>query len=82
MEGKWLLIVVDSTSKWIDAQVTSTPSAASAISKLRVTFATHGLPSVLVMDNAAAFTGEEFTTFLKVNGVGTSPEKSRVPSVF
>ena len=69
IEGKWILIVVDSTSKWIDAHVTSTPSTAATIGKLRVTFATHGLPSVLVTDNAAAFTSEEFAAFLKANGV-------------
>ncbi|XP_043197488.1 uncharacterized protein K02A2.6-like [Amphibalanus amphitrite] len=69
IEGKWLLIVVDSTSKWIDAHVTSTPSATATISKLRVTFATHGLPSVVVTDNGTAFTSGEFAAFLRANGV-------------
>lgn len=69
IEGKWILVIVDSTSKWIDAHVTSSTSTAATINKLRVTFSTHGLPLVLVTDNATTFTSEEFAAFLKANGV-------------
>ena len=35
---------------------------------LRHTFATHGLPDILVSNNATAFTSAEFQFFAKVNG--------------
>ena len=69
VEGRMLLVVVDVYSKWIDVHITTTTSAAVTIERLRQSFSTHGLPAVLVSDNAAAFTGEEFTTFLSRNGI-------------
>ena len=64
-----MLIIVDSYSKWIDVHVTSSTSATVTIDRLRQTFATHGLPLVVVTDNATAFTSSEFGTFMKGNGI-------------
>lgn len=69
IEGKILLIVVDAHSKWVDAHIVPSTSASAAIDKLRVVFATHGLPHTIVSDNGAAFTSSEFHQFLKQNGI-------------
>ena len=37
--------------------------------KLRTTFATHGLPEVLVSDNGSVFTSEDFKVFTRRNGI-------------
>lgn len=67
--GHWLLIIVDSYSKWIDVHVTSSTSATVTIDRLRQTFATHGLPLSVVTDNATALTSTEFGSFMKGNGI-------------
>ena len=67
--GSMFLVVVDAHTKWIEVHKTSSSSAASTISLLRKTFATLGLPEVIVSDNASNFTSEEFAEFLKRNGV-------------
>ena len=67
--GRWLLIVVDSHSKWLDVHVTTSTSAAVTIEKLRQSFATFGLPRVLVTDNATCFTSDKFSSFTKGNGI-------------
>ena len=41
----------------------------ATIEKLRITFATHGLPKVIVTDNGASFTSEEFKVFCHNNGI-------------
>ena len=41
--------------------------------RLRQTFATHGLPLVIVSDNATAFTSSEFSVFLKGPGASWVP---------
>ena len=69
LEGKMFLLIADAHSKWIDAHVTSSATSSSTIELLRRTFATLGLPEVLVSDNATAFTSSEFQEFLKKNGI-------------
>ena len=46
----------------------SSPSSQQAMRVLRHTFATHGLPDILVSDNGTAFTSAEFQFFAKANG--------------
>ena len=67
--GKMVLILVDAHSKWVEAQVVSSTSAAAAIDKLRMIFATHGLPNTIVSDNGPAFVSAEFKEFLQCNGI-------------
>ena len=69
VEGKMILIIVDSTTKYIDAHVMSTSTASATIDKLRHTFALLGLPRTLVSDNGPAFTSEEFNHFCVSNGI-------------
>ena len=48
---------------------TSSTSTAATVELLRKSFSTFGLPDVVVSDNAAGFTSEDFEVFLKSNGV-------------
>ncbi|XP_030586939.1 uncharacterized protein K02A2.6-like [Archocentrus centrarchus] len=63
------LIVVDAHSKWPEIFPVKQATAASTVSILRALFARTGLPQQLVSDNGRQFTGEEFQSFLKNNGV-------------
>jgi hypothetical protein len=68
-EGKMILVITDSYSKYIDAHIMASASSAGTIQKLRQTFATHGLPVQLVSDNGTCFTSAEFGDFCKQNGI-------------
>ena len=65
--GKMFLFVIDAQSKWIEAFPMNTSTSSATIEKLRITFATHGLPEIVVTDNGSNFVGREFETFLKVS---------------
>ena len=67
--GKMFLVIVDAHSKWIEAFPMNQSTSAATIEKLRQTFATHGLPEILVSDNGTCFTSALFKTFLKNNGI-------------
>lgn len=67
--GKMFLVVVDSHSKWMDVYPTNTASSQGTIEKLRQSFSVHGLPQMLVSDNATCFTSAEFAEFMRRNGV-------------
>ena len=69
IQGKWILVIVDAHSKYIDAHVVSSPSSAVTERMLRHTFATHGSPHVIVSDNAGSFTSKEFSRFCAQNGI-------------
>ena len=47
----------------------TTATAIATINKLQLTFATHGLPDIIVSDNGANFTSEKFAAFMKSNGI-------------
>ena len=67
--NKQFLLIVDAHSKWLEVFIVPTTSSQAAINKLRPLFATHGLPELLVSDNGAAFTSDEFSEFTKKNGI-------------
>ena len=48
-----------------------TPSTTSSVTieKMRSTFASFGIPEILVTDNGSNFTSSEFEEFLKSNGI-------------
>ena len=69
VQGKMILVIVDSYSKWIEAHAVTMATATATINKLRLTFATHGLPDIIISDNGANFTSEEFAAFMKSNGI-------------
>ena len=68
-QGKMLLIAIVATSKWIETYIMTSTTSFATIGRLREMFAQHGLPEVLVSDNAPIFVGEEFETFMKKNGI-------------
>ncbi|XP_021364454.1 uncharacterized protein K02A2.6-like [Mizuhopecten yessoensis] len=67
--GKMFLVVIDSHSKWMEAFPMKTSTSTATIEKLRVAFATHGLPEMIVSDNGSCFTSQEFDNFMKENGI-------------
>ena len=59
----------DAHSKWLKVHMTTTTTSAVTIELMRKSFASLGLPEVIVSDNATTFTSSEFAEFLKSNGV-------------
>ena len=68
-EGKMLLVLVDAHSKWLDVIPARSATSTVTIEKLRTIFATHGIPRKIVTDNGSVFTSDEFSTFMKKNGI-------------
>ena len=64
----YLLIIVDSHSKFMDVHVMKSKSAV-AISMLRNTFSNFGLPNIIVSDNASFIVSEEMDISLRKNGI-------------
>ena len=69
VEGRYILVVIDAHSKWIEAVVTYSQTASATVNTMRRMFATHGIPQKCVTDNGPCFASKEFTTFLETNGV-------------
>ena len=69
IKGKYVFVVVDAFSKWVEAEPCSSVSSQAAMVKLRRMFARWGLPDMLCSDNATTFTAQEFQQFLADNGV-------------
>ena len=68
--GKTFLVVIDANSKWmVEVVIVPSTTSAAAIQMLPTIFATHGLPEIIVSDNATCFTSTEFQTFLKRNRI-------------
>ncbi|XP_047989292.1 uncharacterized protein K02A2.6-like [Leguminivora glycinivorella] len=68
-QGKTFLLLIDSYSKWIEAEIVPSMSSDSIITILRRIFASQGLPEVLVSDNGRTFTSEDFNLFLSRNHI-------------
>lgn len=60
VQGKIIMVVIDSHSKWIEA---TSSTSHTAIQLSRTLFAQFGLPEVVVSDNGPCFVSEEFETF-------------------
>ena len=67
--GKMFFILVDTHSKWPEVVMMSSTTSLRTIEALRSIFSRFGLPEQLVSDNGAHFTSEEFSHFMKANGV-------------
>ena len=74
--GKMFPVLIEAHSKWMEVHITSSATSSVTIDKMRTTFASLGVPEILVMDNGSAFTSGEFEQFVKANGfkhVRTAP---------
>ena len=60
---------VDAHSKWPEAKVMFTTTAACTITALREMFARYGIPLQLVSDNGPQVVSEQLAQFLALNGV-------------
>uniref|UniRef100_A0A1X7TEG4 Integrase catalytic domain-containing protein n=1 Tax=Amphimedon queenslandica TaxID=400682 RepID=A0A1X7TEG4_AMPQE len=67
--GKLFLIVIDAYSKWMDVQIVPSTASEVTTAKLRVIFATFGLPEQVVSDNTSGFTSTEFKQFVSESGI-------------
>ena len=67
--GKMFLVLVDSYSQWLDVIPMSNTITASLVECLIQSFATHGLPFVVVIDNGPSFISSKFKTFVHKNGI-------------
>ena len=68
-EGKMVLVLIDTHSKWIKAFHTKSATSAAVVEELRTVFAQFRIPEVIVTDNGTCFTSLEFETFLKNKGI-------------
>ena len=69
IEGKMLLIVVDSYSLWIEAFSMKNATSTATIRYLRQLFAQFGIPETIVSDNGTQFVSVEFKEFCRLNGI-------------
>ena len=67
--GKMFLLVIDAFSKWLDVYMVQSATSQATIDKLRVSFAIHGLPDVIVSDNGSCFTSGDFEAFCHCQGI-------------
>ena len=69
MKGKMYLVTVDVHSKWPDVKELNGTSATTTIQALWSLFASFGLPEQVVSDNGPPFNSQDFTNFMKDNGI-------------
>jgi transposase InsO family protein len=69
IKGVDILVVIDSSTKWMEVAIMNSTTAEKTIEVLRGLFARHGLPKEVVSDNGPQFTSMEFAEFLRRNHV-------------
>ena len=68
-QKKMFMLVVDAHSKWPEIVKVPSTTASKTIEELRKLFSAHGLPEQVVTQNGQQFIADEFTVFLKQNGI-------------
>lgn len=69
IHGQYVLIIIDSFSKWMEVFLTKTITSSYTIKKLRETFSRFGLVDTIVTDNGTQFTSDEFRIFTEINQI-------------
>jgi transposase InsO family protein len=69
IKGVDILVVIDSSTKWMEVAIMNSTTADKTIDVLRGLFARHGLPKEVVSDNGPQFASREFGEFLRRNQV-------------
>ena len=72
--GKMFLLIIDAHSKWMDIHCVNSATSSVTIDKMRSTFASHGLPEIVVSDNKYNFVSSEFKSFLQKMASSTLPQ--------
>ena len=67
--GKYLLVVIDRYSRYLEVEIIHSIGAAQVIRKLRKIFAAHGLPKIIVSDNGPPFHSGEVESYLEHLGI-------------
>ncbi|XP_064487305.1 uncharacterized protein K02A2.6-like [Ornithodoros turicata] len=67
VQGRMILVIVDSHSKWIEAIPLRHATSESTVTSLRAVFSRFGIPRTLVTDNGTPFTSKEFAEFVRRN---------------
>lgn len=67
--GKRFLVIVDAHSKWLDVYPVSSATSAATVDCLRNSFSIHGIPEMIVSDNAQCFVCENSKEFMTKNGI-------------
>ena len=60
---------MDAHSKWPEVYIMNSTTTTKTLEVLRQIFSAYGLPEQLVTDNGPQFTSEEFSVFVKCNGI-------------
>ncbi|XP_036347710.1 uncharacterized protein K02A2.6-like [Rhagoletis pomonella] len=69
-QNHFFVVLIDAKSKWPEIRVIkNAPTSESTIDLLEDIFSTHGLPQVLVSDNATIFQSKSFRLFCQSNGI-------------
>ena len=68
-QGRMYLLVIDAHSKWPEIVEMRSTTAYKTVEELRKLCAAYGLPEQVVSDNGPQFVSEEFTKFIKLNGI-------------
>ena len=66
--GEYLLVVIDSYSRFPEVEICHSTSASSIFPKLDAIFARHGIPQVVKTDNGPPFNSHEFKKFAQYLG--------------
>ena len=64
--GKMFLLIIDAHSKWMDIHCVNSATSSVTIHKIRSSFASHGLPGIVVSDNGSNFVSSEFKVSSRV----------------
>jgi hypothetical protein len=80
LNGMTFLVVIDSSSKWIEVKQMSRTTAEDVIKVLREMFARFGLPKMMVSDNGPPFTSGALTHFMRSNGIVQTHSPAYHPS--
>lgn len=71
------LLAMDPHTRYIKREIVMSVNGSGTVKQLCIMFSRHGLPSVIVTDNAKCFCYSEVATFLKINDIKhiTSPPR-------
>ena len=66
---RMFFVLVDAHSKWPEIVEMKTTTSTKTIEVLRSIFSPNGIPAQIVSDNGSQFSSDEFSTFMKRNGI-------------